>query len=905
MVLDLKFARLENVPWGFRLTGGNDFELPLTVIKVREGTIAEEAGLKVGDVIVRINDTPTSNLSHSEAHEIIMECANTFVLGVLRPDEDGCLADSPAKGTNELESNEQPQTNGFTNGTHGTPSPYRQFQTPDSQAYSDMSEMTIHTESVSDEAKTDEITDEHIAEMMSGEAEVLKEHNVIGVNFNRIIPKAGLFKSSEVFKHLNEEAMKTKADKDQETKKWTTFLQKPNRPVPKSRLDLERERQKAQGYKIKICKQPKPRCDPNRPPTPVPVIEPEPEPEVQPIELIPGPEPQYVEYLNETIVESDVPATEDQNTGEAEGECQEEVVKDDTGTTDTVESVDENTSINTPPKTEEEILIEKQLAEVQRQLLALSSLPSTIQATLDAVTKQLAELMPTLKQTGQTNASDVDVENGLQGNSDNFEYSKVDENDGKIETQTDEVRSETKEDHESETDIVVEEIVDEEINENAENEESVAETVEDDAETTQETIEKQRMEKVFKKQEEEWLDKKEKERKRLEAEEAAKRRFPRRLPKELGGPLTPQERPVVLPGGRKWRNERDAFNEDFIAEVISSQAELITGSTLGINFLKYKKPEKDLSNLNRSEVFRIIHNIEKDPKHGIQVRPPKVLAEEDVRSVKFTMSTTKDKRIMSFVDTLWGFEVTGGYDQYEPLTVLEVRRSGYAFRAGIRVNDRIVQINETMADALTLREAQLLIRQSGKQVKIYVKGDTNFDEDDEYTVDFWFKPPRKKIHVVSISTRKVLEPFCPMTMKHFRYFPTQENQWGDCFPWNDKKKKIYRESNCFMVPSKAEEKLIERMLSGRGPVIITQSKENVVDKYEDMARQQAENTRQQEIDSSAEIAMRQRLAEAERDLAKALRAHTPTTDESNVTMETTASTTTESTNLIGLPGKGR
>ncbi|XP_037047059.1 uncharacterized protein LOC119081915 isoform X2 [Bradysia coprophila] len=623
MVLDLKFARLENVPWGFRLTGGNDFELPLTVIKVREGTIAEEAGLKVGDVIVRINDTPTSNLSHSEAHEIIMECANTFVLGVLRPDEDGCLADSPVEGTNELQGNEQPQTNGFTNGTHGTPSPYRQFQTPDSQAYSDMSEMTIHTESVSDEAKTDEISDEHIAEMMSGEAEVLKEHNVIGVNFQRIIPKAGLFKSSEVFKHLNEEAMKTKADKDQETKKWTTFLQKPNRPVPKNRLDLERERQKAQGYKIKICKQPKPKCDPNRPPTPVPIIEPEPEPEVQPIELIPGPEPQYVEYLNETVVESDLSAIDGQNSVEAE------VVKDDTGTTDDmVESVDENTSINTPPKTEEEILIEKQLAEVQRQLLALSSLPSTIQATLDAVTKQLAELMPTLKQTGQTNTSDVDVENGLQGNS-NVE---VDENDGQIETRTDEVESETKEDSESETDIVVEEIVDEEINENAENEESIAETIEEDPETTQETLEKQRMEKVFKKQEEEWLDKKEKERKRLEAEEAAKRRFPRRLPKELGGPLTPQERPVVLPGGRKWRNERDAFNEDFIAEVISSQAELITGSTLGINFLKYKKPEKDLSNLNRSEVFRIIHNIEKDPKHGIQVRPPKVLAEEDVRS---------------------------------------------------------------------------------------------------------------------------------------------------------------------------------------------------------------------------------------------------------------------------------
>lgn len=40
-------------------------------------------------------------------------------------------------------------------------------------------------------------------------------------------------------------------------------------------------------------------------------------------------------------------------------------------------------------------------------------------------------------------------------------------------------------------------------------------------------------------------------------------------------------RPVVLPGGRKWRNEKDAYNEDLIAEVMSSQAELITGSTIG------------------------------------------------------------------------------------------------------------------------------------------------------------------------------------------------------------------------------------------------------------------------------------------------------------------------------------
>lgn len=43
----------------------------------------------------------------------------------------------------------------------------------------------------------------------------------------------------------------------------------------------------------------------------------------------------------------------------------------------------------------------------------------------------------------------------------------------------------------------------------------------------------------------------------------------------------PLERPLVLPGGRKWRNPKDAYNEDLIAEIISSQAELINGSTLG------------------------------------------------------------------------------------------------------------------------------------------------------------------------------------------------------------------------------------------------------------------------------------------------------------------------------------
>jgi len=35
MVVDIKMCRFDNVPWGFRLVGGADYDYPLTVVKVR------------------------------------------------------------------------------------------------------------------------------------------------------------------------------------------------------------------------------------------------------------------------------------------------------------------------------------------------------------------------------------------------------------------------------------------------------------------------------------------------------------------------------------------------------------------------------------------------------------------------------------------------------------------------------------------------------------------------------------------------------------------------------------------------------------------------------------------------------------------------------------------------------
>lgn len=120
--------------------------------------------MEVGDIVVRVNDTATSNLNHDAAHEVIITCGNNFVMGILRPDDGTNSPVVPDENTSQ--------------------SPYQQTQTPDSQVYSDMSEITIETnrtESRNDDERVPDISDDHIAELMSGEAEVLKEHNVIGL----------------------------------------------------------------------------------------------------------------------------------------------------------------------------------------------------------------------------------------------------------------------------------------------------------------------------------------------------------------------------------------------------------------------------------------------------------------------------------------------------------------------------------------------------------------------------------------------------------------------------------------------------------------------------------------------------------------------------------------------------
>uniref|UniRef100_A0A3Q3WBB4 PDZ and LIM domain protein 7 n=1 Tax=Mola mola TaxID=94237 RepID=A0A3Q3WBB4_MOLML len=58
-------------PWGFRLQGGKDFSMPLTVSRLTPGGKAAQAGVGVGDWVVSINDTNAEDMTHVDAQNKI------------------------------------------------------------------------------------------------------------------------------------------------------------------------------------------------------------------------------------------------------------------------------------------------------------------------------------------------------------------------------------------------------------------------------------------------------------------------------------------------------------------------------------------------------------------------------------------------------------------------------------------------------------------------------------------------------------------------------------------------------------------------------------------------------------------------------------------------------------------
>ncbi|KAM8993694.1 PDZ and LIM domain protein 7 isoform 15-T16 [Ara ararauna] len=71
-------------PWGFRLQGGKDFSMPLSISRLTPGGKAVQAGVGVGDWVLYIDGESTSSMTHIEAQNRIRACGDRLSLTLSR-----------------------------------------------------------------------------------------------------------------------------------------------------------------------------------------------------------------------------------------------------------------------------------------------------------------------------------------------------------------------------------------------------------------------------------------------------------------------------------------------------------------------------------------------------------------------------------------------------------------------------------------------------------------------------------------------------------------------------------------------------------------------------------------------------------------------------------------------------
>ncbi|XP_041431737.1 PDZ and LIM domain 5 S homeolog isoform X4 [Xenopus laevis] len=67
-------------PWGFRLQGGKDFNMPLTISRLSDGGKASQAHIGIGDVVLSIDGISTDGMTHLEAQNKIKACTGSLNL---------------------------------------------------------------------------------------------------------------------------------------------------------------------------------------------------------------------------------------------------------------------------------------------------------------------------------------------------------------------------------------------------------------------------------------------------------------------------------------------------------------------------------------------------------------------------------------------------------------------------------------------------------------------------------------------------------------------------------------------------------------------------------------------------------------------------------------------------------
>ncbi|KAK2902042.1 PDZ and LIM domain protein 5a isoform X1 [Channa argus] len=71
---------LSPAPWGFRLQGGKDFNMPLTISRLTDGGKAAKGGIAVGDLVLSIDGITTEGMNHLEAQNKIKNCTGNLSL---------------------------------------------------------------------------------------------------------------------------------------------------------------------------------------------------------------------------------------------------------------------------------------------------------------------------------------------------------------------------------------------------------------------------------------------------------------------------------------------------------------------------------------------------------------------------------------------------------------------------------------------------------------------------------------------------------------------------------------------------------------------------------------------------------------------------------------------------------
>ncbi|XP_045470606.1 RB1-inducible coiled-coil protein 1 isoform X2 [Harmonia axyridis] len=523
------------VPWGFRLIGGSDSHLPIVVSKIVEGSVAEQSGLEEDVLLERINNVPTSGLTHAEVNQIILATEDELFLTVRKVNLENLILAS----LNEEDSNSE-----ITN----------------------ILRQAVNTTTVIEE------------ETELEELGLKKEFGVtMIIDNNKNKSENQISKDKNIYTpHISKYQLPQAQDSN---KKWTTFLQKPKNPKPTSKNQAP-PIPKSEQYKVIITKQPKrekQEIKPQEIPSQEEIVEEKEDANTQTTEEI----PMELEVSVKTHITEETEVTIEDADEELQNEMENVQYEYVQGTYENIEASQEdyiqydsteNEKITTEvmienSQQEQTLSLEEQLAAVQRQLQELAQLPSSIQETLSVVTQQLANIVGDKKPNTET---DEDPETRNEEMNENTETVEAGEAEEVEEHQMNEGNNP--------------ELVIDEASDRAEMEGGQSDVLSDiyEEQEVSETTEEANYEEILAAQ---------LEAQRIEEERQAKHQ-------------------LVDEWNRKWPwcdTSKKVYK---------------------INFLKYTPPAKNLEYLQRSDVYRLVHDME-PPVRGISLRSEKILAAQD------------------------------------------------------------------------------------------------------------------------------------------------------------------------------------------------------------------------------------------------------------------------------------